>query len=789
MAVIARKGSHTLYKWRENRDKQKIRSREKWWEVGSKSKQGQVLGVIGTSEKNDMKIKQEKVQNDEEYDYKKASQYGNSMDKMNAKMSNFSKNRTIKEQREYLPIFAVRDELMQIIRDNQIIILVGQTGSGKTTQITQYLYEDGFADLEDKSIVCTQPRRVAAMSVAKRVSEETYSKLGELVGYSIRFEDCTSEKTKIKYCTDGVLLREALNPLTLEKYSVIIMDEAHERSLHTDILFGVLRDIVANRLDLKLIVTSATLDSDKFSNFFSGAPVYIVPGRTFKVDINWSKTVCDDPLDMAVKTVIKIHITKEMGDILVFMTGQEDITACCQLIAQRLTKASENNDTIAPLTILPIYSQLPADLQAKIFEATPDGSRKCIVSTNIAETSLTVDGIKYVVDCGYCKVKVYKPSMGMDQLCIVPISRANADQRKGRAGRTNSGEVFRLYTRLSYQIELLSATIPEIQRTNLGNVILLLKSLGVSNLLNFSFMDPPPQETLISSMYQLWILGALNSNGNLTELGNKMVLYPLDPPLSKQLIFSCKLGCSNEILTIVSMLSVPNIFFRPENKAKESDEAREKFFKPESDHLTLLNVYNEWKRKNYNSYWCKKHFIHIKTMRKVREIRAQLQDIMKNKKHIIKSSNGDFDIIRKAICSAYFQNACKLKGIGEYINMRKGIPCHLHPSSSLFGMGYNPQYVVYHELIMTKKEYMRNVTSVNGEWLCELGKMFFTIKSDHKQQQKQEIYKKEIMEQELKISNAKKEKEKVINQLKELARQNHKNNQNVFQIGRSKKKK
>ena len=221
-----------------------------------------------------------------------------------------------------------------------------------------------------------------------------------------------------------------------------------------------------------------------------------------------------------------------------------------------------------------VYSQLPADLQAKIFQKTEDGSRKCIVSTNIAETSLTVDGIKYVVDCGYCKLKVFRSQMGMDALTVVPISRANADQRKGRAGRTNNGEVFRLYTRLQFQLELLANTVPEIQRTNLGNVVLLLKSLGVDDLLDFDFMDPPPQDTLLTSMHQLWVLGALDNAGNLTDLGQKMVMYPLDPPLSKQLMFSIDTGCSSEILTIVSMLSVPSIFFRPENKAEESDAAR-----------------------------------------------------------------------------------------------------------------------------------------------------------------------------------------------------------------------
>jgi len=269
--------------------------------------------------------------------------------------------------------------------------------------------------------------------------------------------------------------------------------------------------------------------------------------------------------------------------------------------------------------------------------------------------------------------------------------------------------------------------------------------------------------------------------GHLTQLGERMVLYPLDPSLSKMLMYSIECGCSAEILTIVSMLSVPSIFFRPEDNAEASDAAREKFFYPESDHLTLLNIFESWQRTNYNAHWCKEHFVHAKTMRKIREIRAQIEDIMKSKSHAIVSSQGDWDIVRKAICSAYFANACKLKGIGEYVNMRKGIPCHLHPSSALFGMGYNPQYLVYHELIMTKKEYMRNVTTVDGEWLAELGPMFFSLKDDVNARKRQAIYEKEIMEQEMKMLTAKKEKEKAIEELKELAR--NKRLQNVLVPG------
>jgi pre-mRNA-splicing factor ATP-dependent RNA helicase DHX38/PRP16 len=577
------------------------------------------------------------------------------------------------------------------------------------------------------------------MSVAKRVSEEVAARfeekgvpltdkfeLGGMVGYAIRFEDCTTEHTVVKYMTDGVLLRESLNDPDLSKYTAIIMDEAHERSLNTDVLFGVLRKVVARRSDLKLIVTSATLSADVFSEYFGGVPVFRIPGRTFPVETYFAKSVQEDYVMAAVKQTLQIHFNSAPGDILIFMTGQEDIEGTCSVLAEKMGSLGDNTP---PLLVLPMYSQLPADLQAKIFEAAPKGVRKCIVSTNVAETSLTVDGIRYVIDSGFCKLKVYNPKIGMDSLLVTPVSKASANQRSGRAGRTGPGLCFRLYTERQFRDELLESSVPEIQRTNLSNVVLLLKSLGVNNLLEFDFMDPPPQDTIMNSLYQLWILGALNNTGDLTDMGRKMVEFPLDPQLSKMLLFAHEKGdCSTEVLIIVSMLSVPSVFFRPKDREEESDAAREKFFVPESDHLTLLNVYLRAQQHRFDSEWCTRHFIHSKGIRKAREVHAQLTDLMKKQKLEPISSGGAWDNIRKSICSAYFYNSSRIKGIGEYINMLTSIPCSLHPSSSLFGLGYTPDYVCYHELISTTKEYMSCVTAVEGEWLAELGPMFFSVK-------------------------------------------------------------
>lgn len=604
-----------------------------------------------------------------------------------------------------------------------MIIVIGETGSGKTTQLTQFLNEEGYG--KRGMIGCTQPRRVAAMSVAKRVSEEMEVELGAEVGYSIRFEDCTSNKTVIKYMTDGVLLRESLVDPDLDKYSCIIMDEAHERALNTDVLMGLFKNVLKTRRDIKLIVTSATMNADRFSAFYGGAPQFTIPGRTFPVEVLHHSTPVEDFVDAAVKQVISIHLQSGPGDILVFMTGQEDIEATCEIIAERLTLL----DNPAPLDILPIYSQMPADLQAKIFQPAKKGTRKVIVATNIAETSLTVDGIMYVVDTGYSKMKVYNPKMGMDMLQVAPISLANANQRSGRAGRTGKGVAYRLYTERAEIDEMYPQTIPEIQRTNLANTLLLLKSLGVDNLLEFDFMDPPPTDTMTSSLYDLWALGALNNVGQLNSLGYKMSKFPMEPSLSKLVIMSIEYGCLEEMLTIVSMLSVPSVFYRPKERQDESDAAREKFFVAESDHLTLLHVYSQWKANKYSDAWCARHFLHPKALRRAKEVREQLVYIVQQDKSInMRSCGTDWDIIRKCICSGYFAQAAKVRGLGEYMNLRTNVVMQLHPTSALYGLGFLPDYVVYHELILTSKEYMSTVTAVDPYWLAELGGVFYSIK-------------------------------------------------------------
>ncbi|KAG6394384.1 hypothetical protein SASPL_144968 [Salvia splendens] len=738
MAIISRKGSNLV---KEIREKQSMnKSRQRFWELAG-SNLGNILGVEKTADQIDTDTA--KVGDQGEIDFKQEAKFAQHLKRGEG-----------------------------VIRENQVIVVVGETGSGKTTQLTQYLHEDGYTN--NGIVGCTQPRRVATMSIPKRVSEEMETELGDKVGYAIRFEDVTGPNTVIKYMTDGVLLRETLKDSDLEKYryafhefkvvlssaccdnscvdsfsssscSIIVM------SLSTDVLFGILKKVVARRRDFKLIVTSATLNAQKLSDFFGNVPIFHIPGRTFPVQTLYSKTPCEDYVEGAVKQAMAIHITSAPGDILIFMTGQDEIEATCYALQERMEQLASKKE--APkLLILPIYSQLPADLQAKIFENAEDGARKCIVATNIAETSLTVDGILYVIDTGYGKIKVYNPRMGLDALQVFPVSRANADQRAGRAGRTGPGTCYRLYTESAYLNEMLPSPVPEIQRSNVGNVVLLLKSLKVDNLLDFDFMDPPPQENILNSMYQLWVLGALNNVGDLTDIGWKMVEFPLDPPLAKMLLMGKQLGCIDEVLTIVSMLSVPSVFFRPKDRVEESDAAREKFFVPESDHLTLLNVYQQWESNHCRGDWCNDHFLHVKGLRKAREVRSQLLDILQTLRIPLMSCGLDWDVVRMAICSAYFHNSARLKGVGEYVNCRNGMPCHFHPSSALYGLGYTPDYVVYHEPILTAKEYMQCATSVEPQWLAVLGPMFFSVKDsdmstiEHKKKQKQE---KTAMEEEM----------------------------------------
>ncbi|AET37505.1 DEAH-box ATP-dependent RNA helicase PRP22 Ecym_1263 [Eremothecium cymbalariae DBVPG len=625
----------------------------------------------------------------------------------------------IKAQREALPVFKMREKLVRAIRDHQFLVIVGETGSGKTTQITQYLDEEGFSI--NGLIGCTQPRRVAAVSVAKRVAEEMGTRVGCEVGYVIRFEDETSALTRIKYMTDGMLQREALLDPLMSKYSVILLDEAHERTVATDVLFGLLKQSALKRPELKVIVTSATLDSDKISKYFMNCPIIQIPGKTFPVDVVYAKTPQVDYIESALDTVMEIHINEPEGDILVFLTGQEEIDTSCEILYERV---STLGNTIQELLILPVYSALPSEIQSKIFEPTPKGSRKVIFATNIAETSITIDGIYYVVDPGFAKVNTYNPRMGMEQLVVAPISQAQANQRKGRAGRTGPGKCYRLYTESAFKNEMLRNTIPEIQRQNLEHTILMLKAMGINDLLNFEFMDPPPKSLMLSALEALYNLQALDDEGYLTKLGKRMSQFPMEPSLSKALIAAVDNGCSDEILTIISMLSVQNVFYRPKDKQRDADNKKVRFHHPYGDHLTLLNVYKRWNENNFSKNFCLDNYLHERHLKRARDVRNQLKMIFKKLAFPITSCNGDIDLIRKTLVSGFFRNAAKRDPqIGGYRTIADGTSITIHPSSSLFGKDY--EYVIYHSLVLTTREYMSQVTVIDPHWLTDSAPHFY----------------------------------------------------------------
>ena len=628
---------------------------------------------------------------------------------------------SIKEQRESLPIFKLREPLLQAIRDNQVLVIVGETGSGKTTQVTQYLAEEGFAD--SSKIGCTQPRRVAAVSVAKRVAEEVGCRVGQEVGYTIRFEDCTSPDTRIKYMTDGMLQRECLVDPDLKAYSVLMLDEAHERTIATDVLFGLLKKALQRRPDLKLIVTSATLDAEKFSSYFFGCPIFTIPGRTYPVEILYTKEPEPDYLDASLITVMQIHLSEPPGDILVFLTGQEEIDTSCEILYERMRALGPS---VPELIILPVYSALPSEMQSRIFEPAPPGARKVVLATNIAETSITIDGIYYVVDPGFVKQNAYDARLGIDSLVVTPISQAQARQRAGRAGRTGPGKCYRLYTEAAFRNEMLPNPIPDIQRQNLASTILALKAMGINDLLHFDFMDPPPAQTMLTALESLYALSALDDEGLLTRLGRKMADFPMDPPMAKMLITSVDMGCSEEMLSIVAMLSIPNVFYRPKDKQAQADAKRAKFFQPEGDHLTLLTVYNAWVSSRFSMPWCMDNFIQGRALRRAQDVRKQLVGIMDRYHHDILSCGSNYTRVRRAICSGYFRNAAKRDPQEGYRTLAEGGGnVYLHPSSSLFHRP--PEYVVYHEVVMTSKEYMREVTAIEPKWLVEVAPRFFRM--------------------------------------------------------------
>lgn len=632
-----------------------------------------------------------------------------------------------------LPINLFEDKILETIEQNPVVVIIGETGSGKSTQLSQILHRKGYT--RSGAIAITQPRRVAAVSVSRRVASELGVQLGEEVGYAIRFEDRTSDKTCIKYLTDGLLLRESLSNPELNQYSVIILDEAHERSLNTDILLGLMKRLVKLRAsNLKVLITSATLDGVKVSQFFSGCPVLNVPGALFPVEMLYSRELPKSYSESSLKTALDIHSREPPGDILIFMTGQDDIDKMVFKLEERIQSLEEGSCMDA--LVLPLHGSLPPELQVRVFSPAPPNCRRIIVSTNIAETSLTVDGIVYVIDTGYVKQRQYNPSTGMYSLDVVQISRVQADQRAGRAGRTRPGKCYRLYPSSVYNEELLDATIPEIQRSSLAGTVLYLKSLDLPDIdiLKFDFLDAPSRESLADALRQLYVIDAIDEDGMITQMGRTMAELPLEPSLSRTLIEANELGCLSQALTVAAMLSA-EITLRPVQRNTKDNKRKQQVLQlPDGscwgDHIQLLQIYESWDRVDYDLDWCNDHNLQVRSMKFSKDIRKQLSQIMQriskgplDVQSSFRQRKGeqDYRSLRKALCKGYGNQLAErmLHHNGFRTLGYRSQLVQVHPSSALETNedGQLPDYVVYHELISTSRPFMRNVCAVDMPWV------------------------------------------------------------------------
>ncbi|KAF9646866.1 P-loop containing nucleoside triphosphate hydrolase protein [Thelephora ganbajun] len=664
---------------------------------------------------------------------------------------------SLQAQRQQLPIFQHRDKLLRAIETHAVLIVVGQTGCGKTTQLPQYLYEAGWA-AGGSVIACTQPRRVAATSVATRVAVEVGTILGEEVGYTIRFEDVSDKnRTRIRYMTDGVLFREALIDPLLSRYSVIMIDEAHERSVYTDLLLGVIKKIRHKRPALRLIVSSATIDAAAFLEYFSSGSspgdimVASLEGRMYPVEVAYLREPTSDYVQTAAEVVNNIHTRNAPGDILVFLTGREEIERCLQYLSEIVPQLPQN---LPALSALPLYSGLGTAEQLQVFAPTQPGTRKVIIATNIAETSVTINGIKYVVDCGFVKLRAYNPTTLLSSLSTVKTSAASAAQRAGRAGRTSSGFCYRLYP--PFVLESLPInTSPELTRTDLTTPILQLKSLGIDDLMKFDWVTSPPAESVLRALEGLVTSGMLDADGRLTNMGEKVSECPIEVNIARMLFASQHFRCGDEVLSIAAMttvqvgmnqaigLLVTHVFMQDVFVIADgapgalAELERRKFTAEEGDHLTLLNgipatpdvadaelisqsAYNAFVKYGKSSSWCRSRALSFRAMSRAVSIRSQLKKYMHRFHLPIESCNGDARRLRQCLVAGHWRNSAQWCADGTYVSVYGKIPLHVHPNSVLFTRKPKSGWVIYHEMEETKKKQIRVLTEIEPEWYVDI---------------------------------------------------------------------
>jgi ATP-dependent helicase HrpA len=655
-----------------------------------------------------------------------------------------------------LPIFAKKDEIIDAISKNSVVIISGETGSGKTTQIPKFCLAAGRGI--DGKIGCTQPRRIAATTVSGRIAEELGEELGRFVGYKIRFKDKTSPQGFIKIMTDGILLAEAQNDPYLNEYDTIIVDEAHERSLNIDFILGILKTLLRKRKDLRIIITSATIDTEKFSTAFDNAPVIEVSGRMYPVEIRYlptDSTLEDDDeqthIEMTVNAIDDLQLKSPIGDILVFMPTEQDIRDTCDLIKSRNYKHT---------VIFPLFARLSGSEQSKVFSRS--SARKIIVATNIAETSITIPGIKYVIDTGLARISRYVPRSRTTSLPVTSISKSSADQRKGRCGRVENGICIRLFSEQAYENRPLF-TIPEILRANLAEVILRMISLKLGDISDFPFIDRPASKSIQDGFDLLYELGAIipgprqnklkaKTSYSLTQRGKLMAKMPVDPRISRMLIEAQTQGCLDEMTVIAAVLSIPDPRERAAEKARQADQLHKTFVDPSSDFITLLNIWKKFHRirekentiKSMKKF-CKTHFLSFKRMREWEDIHAQLSEVLReygldgNKQlaNAVRIKQGTpapssiakhpdqrsefgslYTSIHKSILSGFLSNIA-VKKEKNIFQATKGKQVMIFPGSTLFNT--SKTWIVAAELIETSRLFARTCANIDSAWLEKLG--------------------------------------------------------------------
>ncbi|XP_017889459.1 ATP-dependent RNA helicase DHX33-like [Ceratina calcarata] len=637
-------------------------------------------------------------------------------------------NISLQQQRKSLPVYRLRKRLLEEIRRHHTLIIIGETGSGKTTQIPQLLLSSGIAGTSG-CIGITEPRRVAAVSVARRVAQEQGVEPGKLVGYCVRFEDVTSSQTRIKYLTDGMMVREAMIDEILSDYSVVILDEAHERSVQTDVLLGVARRAqnlrkLKNLPPLKLLIMSATMDVDKFSKYFQAPAVYL-EGRQHPVKIYHAVKQQEDYTQglhaymfSALVTAFQIHRDNPANeDILVFLTGQEEIEAA--VASARQVAKQLDGKGYPPLKVFPLYSALPTHQQLEAFKPSVPGMRKLVMSTNVAETSVTIGGIRHVIDTGVVKARTHHPTTGLDVLRVEKVSKAQAWQRSGRGGREAPGKCYRTYTKEDFE-RMKEMPVPEIQRCSLTGVALQLLAIGV-DITTFDFMDKPPKDAVDVAVTCLEKLGAVKGSPlHLTTLGRTMSLFPLDPRFTKAILASVEHQCLEEALTVIALLSGESVFSDPPAKRQQAYVARSRFASPEGDHVTLLNVFRAYTNTKQKKVWCHENFLHHRNLEYAAEVRQQLAALAE-RANLEKASCGtNTEQLRKALLEGLHDNLAELQRDQAYVTVSSKQPVAIHPSSTLHGT--KPPLILFTEVVATGRCYVRGLSVIESSWLTEKGR-------------------------------------------------------------------